>query len=204
MKSFLFGRKKERLSEKTVFSERICDIGNCTKPGHYQAPKKDGASCHQKPETWHWFCLEHLRTYNTNWNYFSHMNEEQIYQSWRNGVTWERPSWPLGGWHSHRWRQQRRSMDQKTSDPFGLFDETGNQPLCSLSLTPLEQKAMYLFKLSSSFTFEQLQDSYRVLVKKHHPDLHQGCRKAEETLKTINEAYALLKNYLRSRIAECR
>jgi curved DNA-binding protein CbpA len=38
----------------------------------------------------------------------------------------------------------------------------------------------------------RIRDAYRVLARRHHPDLHPGDRDAEETLKRINEAYEVL------------
>ncbi len=39
---------------------------------------------------------------------------------------------------------------------------------------------------------DELKARYKQLVKKHHPDLHGGDKKAEERLKLINEAYTYL------------
>ncbi len=41
---------------------------------------------------------------------------------------------------------------------------------------------------------DQIKKSYRNLAKKYHPDHNPGDKKAEETFKEINEAYAVLKD----------
>ena len=41
---------------------------------------------------------------------------------------------------------------------------------------------------------DDLKRRYKQLVKRHHPDLHGGCKRAEERLKRINEAYTYLRD----------
>ena len=186
---------KRKASERNP--PRNCEATSCSKPGDYRAPKKDGTSDHQQPETWHWFCLNHVKTYNQSWNYFSEMTEAEVIDTWRKDMTWERPSWPLGGWHGKQWKTyQSRPSDQGFADPFGLFDQAINQPSPLKSpLTADEQQATKTLDLNFPFTFKQLQTTYRNKVKKFHPDVNQGCLKAEETFKKINHAYSLLKNH---------
>jgi DnaJ-class molecular chaperone len=51
---------------------------------------------------------------------------------------------------------------------------------------------MAVLDLEAGFTLEELKRRYKTLAKRHHPDLHNGCRIAEERLKQINEAYTFL------------
>ena len=37
---------------------------------------------------------------------------------------------------------------------------------------------------------------YKDLAKRHHPDRNNGDRSAEERLKTINQAYSMLRRHL--------
>ena len=197
MKSSFFARKQHSAASRNL-SHRVCEAETCAKPGLHQAPKKDGSSCPQQPHTWHWFCLDHVRCYNAEWNYFSQMSEAEIVESWRRDMTWERPSWPLGDWHGNLWqRSQQRLSRQKGGDPFGIFNDVPQPSYSSVSsLTVVEQQALKIMGLSYPFTLHQLQTAYRVLAKKHHPDLNQGCKKAEEMLKKINQASDLLKKCL--------
>lgn len=41
---------------------------------------------------------------------------------------------------------------------------------------------------------EEIRTAYRKLAKRYHPDTHKGDKKSEEKLKTINEAYNVLKD----------
>ena len=122
--------------------------------------------------------------------------EAEVIETWRKDLTWERPSWPLGRWHGKRWQTYQRRMTQKGfADPFGFFEEAASQDRPVLpALTSAEQQAMQTLELSFPFTAKQLQAAYREMVKKFHPDVNQGCLKAEETFKQINHAYSVLKN----------
>ncbi len=195
MKLSFFSRKKayDRVEQPP---QRDCEAANCAHNGLYQAPKKDGTSNLQQSDTWHWFCLKHVRLYNQQWNYFSQMSEAEILECWRKDVTWERPSWPLGSWHRKKWQgYEQRSVNQQYADPFGLFEDNFSSPSAIRpTLQTEEQEALKLLSLGFPFTEKQLQTSYREMVKKYHPDVNQGCSKAEELLKQINHAYTTLKS----------
>jgi len=44
------------------------------------------------------------------------------------------------------------------------------------------------------FTLDELKTRYKVLAKKHHPDLNGGDKASEERLKLVIEAYTYLKD----------
>ena len=53
--------------------KNICDWHNCKEIGSYKAPvEKDNS------RSYRYLCLEHIKIFNKNWNYFSDMNDEQI------------------------------------------------------------------------------------------------------------------------------
>jgi DnaJ-domain-containing protein 1 len=57
-----------------------------------------------------------------------------------------------------------------------------------------EEKALIVFELEPPFTLIELKRRYKILVKLHHPDANGGDKMAEERLKVITQAYALLKS----------
>ena len=195
MKFKFFSRKKAFVDDSKS-PKRLCEAVDCLADGDYKAPKRDELSDSKRSESWHWFCLDHVKSYNKSWNYFSQMTEAEVIETWRKDLTWERPSWPLGRWHGKRWQTYQRRMTQKGfADPFGFFEEAASQDRPVLpALTSAEQQAMQTLELSFPFTAKQLQAAYREMVKKFHPDVNQGCLKAEETFKQINHAYSVLKN----------
>ena len=69
-----------------------CDHAACSAAGVYRAPK----TRHQLNE-YYWFCLDHVREYNKNWNYCAGLNVRSIEREIRNDTVWRRPTWPLNG-----------------------------------------------------------------------------------------------------------
>ena len=49
------------------------------------------------------------------------------------------------------------------------------------------------YRLERYKDFAAIKAQYRILVKKHHPDLHGGDREIEEKFKDINQAFATLR-----------
>jgi curved DNA-binding protein CbpA len=57
-----------------------------------------------------------------------------------------------------------------------------------------QRKAFALMDLKPDVTLAELKTRYKILVKKHHPDVNHGNKDAEERFKIISQAYTLLKN----------
>jgi len=55
-------------------------------------------------------------------------------------------------------------------------------------------------QLGWPLTIDELKTRYKQLAKKLHPDANGGDREAEDRLKTINAAYAMLRRKLASDI----
>ena len=51
-----------------------------------------------------------------------------------------------------------------------------------------------ILNVSSSAKADEIKKAYHALAKKYHPDVNKNSKSAEEKLKKINEAYAVLKN----------
>ena len=55
--------------------KNICDWNNCMKIGEFRAPiEKDNS------KNFRLLCLNHIKEFNKNWNYFAGMNDKQIYE----------------------------------------------------------------------------------------------------------------------------
>jgi hypothetical protein len=172
---------------------RLCDHAGCIAGGDFRAPKSR-LNLHD----YYWFCLEHVRAYNSAWNYYAGMNDNEIEAEIRHDTVWQRPSWRLGDRHGPGYADRIR-------DYFGVFsggqrngrdgsrrsDERGPDAV-RRALSAREQ-ALAVFEIEPPFTPVRLKARYKQLVKLHHPDAHGGDKAAEEKLKIINQAYATLK-----------
>jgi hypothetical protein len=169
---------------------RLCDHPGCLAGGDFPAPKSR-VELHR----YYWFCLEHVRAYNLAWNYYAGMSDREIEAEIRHDTVWQRPSWRLGARHGPFYSGNLR-------DPLHTFDGNaengaardrhaqGGGPRRALSE---REQALAVFELQPPFTLVSLKARYKTLVKEHHPDAHGGDKAAEEKLKVINQAYAILK-----------
>src|ERR1700682_4945541 len=88
---------------------RLCDHPGCAAGGEFRAPKS-----RLELERYYWFCLEHVRAYNTAWNYYAGMSETEIEAVIRHDTVWQRPTWKLGQRHTPSYGARMR-------DPFGFY-----------------------------------------------------------------------------------
>ncbi len=157
----------------------VCDHPDCARLGHFRAPRSRA-----ELRVYYWFCLDHVREYNAEWNYYSGMTEAEVELERRGDTVWHRPTWPFGSQPSNR----------RAYDVFGLFED-GPDPLRRAPPRPAnpEEDAMATLGLTAPVTVVELKKRYKDLVKRHHPDVNGGDNTAEEKLKSINHAYDLLR-----------
>lgn len=161
---------------------RACDCSGCSKPGDYRAPRS-----REHLSEYYWFCLDHVREYNRQWDYFSGMNSAQIEEHIRSATVWERPSWPMGEWAI----REQNLRDQVMREFFGEGSAHKEPPPPPMPTS--EREALNLLELTPPVTFAVVKAQYRVMVKRHHPDANSGSREAEEKFKNINQAFTVLK-----------
>ncbi|WP_085783641.1 J domain-containing protein [Candidatus Nucleicultrix amoebiphila] len=173
--------------------EKICDHQGCTEEGIYKAP--------QSPEalnSYYWFCLEHVRHYNAQWNFYKNRAEQEIETLNREDNTWQRPTWRFG------MDMAERTQKFGFHDPhnilgwgkyFSLFDQEPVTPNY-FAYDSEESRALSVLQVDGPITPESIKSHYLILVKKYHPDANGGCTDSEEKLKTINRAYEVLKKFL--------
>ena len=170
---------------KPASRNRACEMPGCRHHGEHRAPKDRSLSEH------YWFCLDHVREYNSAWDFFSGMNpkemEEHILKSlygdrptWKYGVNGEDPAEVI---RKTAWRTQYFRDD----DPPKAKTAPG------LDRTSPEFEALAIFGLEPPVSMKGIKARYKELAKKHHPDLNRDDPRAEDLLKQINMAYTILK-----------
>ena len=169
-------------TDESAAQARRCQRPGCDQEGQYPAPQS-----RERLDSRYWFCLEHVRAYNQAWDYFRGMSDVEIERQRREDTVWQRPSWPLGGTPGAGGRAAH------IRDPFGFFsdgrdDGAGRRPAGE------QEKALALLNLGPDTTFNEVKARYKELAKKLHPDANGGDPEAEERLKSVNQAYSLLKS----------
>jgi hypothetical protein len=162
---------------------RLCDHPACGQAGDYRAPKS-----RDQLKEYYFFCLAHVREYNKAWEFFAGLSPEEIEAYTRDATVWERPSWPLGQWGF----SERKLRDKAMRDIFG--DTRDPETQSATAPMPLaERDALAVLELAPPVDFTAIKGRYRVLVKKHHPDMHGGDRENEEKFKDISSAFSTLR-----------
>ena len=183
----------EDFAQESHPSKRSCDHHGCQAEGLHRAPKG-----RDRLKDYYWFCLNHVQAYNKAWNYFAGMTTEEVEAHNRSDLTGGRPSWPMGA-------LGQISSRETIHDPYGFFRREQAKARKEEASSKEQDKknrkqaavdrALSLFSLELPITLGDLKARYKTLVKRHHPDANGGDKKAEERLKSINEAYAVLKSF---------
>ncbi len=56
---------------------RDCEAPDCGEPGEFRAPGSRAPSF-DGPGDWRWFCLEHVREFNSGYDWFEGMSADEI------------------------------------------------------------------------------------------------------------------------------
>ncbi|MHA1536904.1 MAG: J domain-containing protein [Alphaproteobacteria bacterium] len=177
-------------------SVRFCDHERCAERELYRAPKAP-----DDLHSYYWFCLKHVQAYNKSWNYYADMTADQIEAQIKFDTIWQRPTWPLGG----RPTKGPAPRPEDADDPFDLFGEerarqsygrasaNGSPGSAAFGQAGREVQAMAILELTPPLSLRELKARFKELVKKLHPDANGGDRRAEDKLRLVIEAYAVLK-----------
>jgi hypothetical protein len=177
-----------------------CEWAGCQNKGAHRAPKGRENS----REYWH-FCLNHVREYNQNYNFFSGMNADAVARYQKDALTGHRPTWKMGANGGKKGAEAEIDM---ASDPFSMFSEINGranwrkgpdaQPKAETrKVMNAERKALQVMGLGPSATLADVKTKYKALVKQHHPDANGGDRSTEDRLIEIIKAYNYLKTVVR-------
>jgi hypothetical protein len=190
-------RIKPRREEKPAPVEHACDWEGCDLAGEYRAPKG-----HRSEGQYHHFCLEHVRHYNTAFNFFAGMDKDELEEALHAPPKAEsRSSFATGNPNMRGARAARENLrpGDKFGDPFGVFARyrhRQSQKPAAERVKPLheqDRRALETLGLIGQAKSDDIKRAYKTLVKIHHPDANGGDKASEERLRTIIAAYSHLK-----------
>ena len=123
--------------EKTFF--RKCDKNDCKNEGKFKAPKSRVLL-----NQYYYFCLEHIKEYNKSWDFYKGLSVNQIENSMREDIIWNRPSWPLKGNHHKVMDQINNFFNEEMNDlnPNERENNYFSNKLVDENLTKEESKAL--------------------------------------------------------------
>jgi hypothetical protein len=175
-----------------------CEWPGCTEQGEFRAPGPRRPNF-DGPGEWRWFCLDHVREFNSGYDYFEGMTSEQIFEEQS----------PLNGWDQHtRAFRGDAGVDgiprwADFSDPLEAIGARARQHLRERReamrgagpgrFTATERRALTTLGLGQDADRKALRTRYTRLVRDYHPDHNGGDRSHEERLRQVVEAYQLLR-----------
>ena len=189
-------RRHDRFHGRIGDGRRRCEAPGCPEAGEFRAPG-ERAPGFDGPGHYRWFCLEHVRAFNSGYNFFTGMSPEEIQEAQNPVHGWERETRafsPLGGIDAPpRWAD--------FADPLDAIGQRARahkqarraaERMDGIVLTPDQRRAMEVMGLPHNADRQGLRKRYSELVRRYHPDRNGGDRSHEVRLQAVVEAYQLL------------
>lgn len=178
--------------------ERVCEHPTCREPGEFRAPgyRPNGFD---GPGEWRWFCLDHVREFNSGYDWFEGMSAEEILaaQSPASGWRTESPSFSA---RAHvdglpRWADFDDPLDAISARASGIKSRARREAEMAMDgrFSKDEAQALEVMGLGSDTDRRRLRRRYSELVRRYHPDRNGGDRSYETRLNRVVDAYQLLR-----------
>ncbi|WP_260922683.1 J domain-containing protein [Novosphingobium sp. 9] len=179
---------------------RECSWPGCEEAGEFRAPGSR-APGFDGPGDYRWMCLEHVRQFNSGYDYFEGMAAEEIL----------RAQSPIHGWDTHsRAFRADAGVDgvprwADFSDPLEAIsgrarahvrrrqEEMARAEARPSRFSPGEWQAMETLGLEADADRKTLRLRYTRLLRQYHPDHNGGDRSHEARLQQVVEAYQTLR-----------
>jgi hypothetical protein len=188
------GRQHDRFHGRVRGSVRRCFHPGCSERGEFRAPDPYGREASPNgPGDYQFLCLEHVRAFNTRYNYFNGMSREEIEDAQMPAAGWasETRAFSAGGVDSPpKWSDFHDPLDAISARFRDRVKERSDQR----PLTAEDRRALKILGLAENADRKALRMRYSELVRKFHPDRNGGDRSFEKKLQAVVEAYQLLRS----------
>jgi hypothetical protein len=179
--------------EDALVVTKPCDISTCPHRGDFRAPKS-----REVLNDYYWFCLEHVREYNQNWDFFKGMSQADVEKQIYKNMVGDRPTWRS----TEAGRPTEAGLREDKIRKFIYDTYKGNTAEENAkenvkvkihSIPHPAVEALAVMNLTPPVEWEAVKIRYKMLAKKYHPDINGMDKISEEQLKKINLAYSILK-----------
>ncbi len=185
------GKRETRFHGRVEGHEQDCSHPGCEAEGQFRAPgnRRSGSD---GPGDWRWLCLDHVRAFNTAYNYFQGMSPDEIEQAQTPFGGWERESraFSANGSPPPRWADFADPLDAIGA----RFARQAEERKDGRALSEADRKALRVLGLETDTDRKKLRQRYADLVRRYHPDRNGGDRGHEKALQAVIEAYTQLKS----------
>ena len=188
--------RREKFHGRYESAGRGCEAPHCEEAGEFRAPGSRGSGF-DGPGDWRWFCLQHVREFNSGYDWFDGMSADEIYAAQTPGAGWAsetRAFRPDGGVDGMpRWADFDDPLDAIGGRARDIKRQAAGRSREFQRFTPREREALNVMGLTPGTDRPQLRRRYSELVRRYHPDRNGGDRRYEARLQRVVEAYQLLR-----------
>ncbi|MBN8806694.1 MAG: DnaJ domain-containing protein [Sphingomonas sp.] len=187
-------RPNTRFHGRVEGTGRTCDEPGCAEPGEFRAPLLAGATPRRDgPGAFRYLCLDHVRAFNSGYNFFTGMSADEIHDAQR----------PLAGWESETRAFAQGGADRPPrwadfGDPLDAIGARFRERMAAVRkdgkpLSQADRRSLKVLGLDPDADRRALRTRYSELVRKFHPDRNGGDRSMEKALQEVIAAYQQLK-----------
>lgn len=172
-------------------------MDGCDNPGEFRAPPEQVRRAGDGPPQWRWLCLEHVRTFNAQYNFFKGMDAEEIAAAQRPYAGWERETRAFSsaaatGTPPPRWSDFSDPLDA-IGARFRARMAEARERADGKPLSSDDRRALRTLGLGGDADRKTLRVRYTELVRRYHPDHNGGDRAHEKALQEVIAAYTHLR-----------
>ncbi len=186
-------RTRARFHGRVEGAQNRCVHPGCERPGEFRAPTPGGRRPgFDGPGDWHYLCLDHVRAFNSGYNYFDGMSPDEIEAQQTPYAGWNRESraFSPGAGGTPRWSDFIDPLDA-IGAKFARGAErsrTDGKPL-----SEGDRRALDVLGLGQDVDRRALRMRYAELLRRYHPDRNGGDRSHEKALQDVISAYTRLR-----------
>ncbi len=171
-----------------------CAWSGCTEAGVHRAPLSRA-----QLREYQYFCKDHIRDFNRAWNYFEGWQQDEIEAYQQADLSWHRRTWKPGDREATSGSWRDAIFSERIDDLFGVAqDDDGTGGTKSRKAAPEDsdaaedRRALATLGLGRTATRDDVKRRFKDEVKRCHPDVNGGDRKAEDRLRDVIWAYRRL------------
>ena len=182
-----------RFHGRVAGTGRVCMAPGCEEPGEFRAPPLEGASDAPGPPMFRWFCLDHVRAFNSRYNFFDGMTADEIHHAQRPLAGWERETRAFahaGGDKPPKWSDFSDPLDAIATR---FRREVAPERSDGKPLSGQDRASLKVLGLAANADRGALRKRYSELVRQYHPDRNGGDRSHEVMLQKVIAAYQQLR-----------
>ncbi|GAC1574152.1 MAG: J domain-containing protein [Novosphingobium sp.] len=180
-----------------IGGNRPCDRPGCEDRGEFRAPglRPPGSD---GPGSYRWFCLDHVREFNSGYDWFEGMSADEILAAQSPLAGWERETRAFrpdaGVADTPRWHEYADPLEAIAArSRHRVSNYARAADAVRRGINPDDRRAYDALGLAFDCDRKALRARYSELVRRYHPDRNGGDRGHEAQLQAVVAAYQRLR-----------